>query len=126
MVGKELASRSNQRRDTKMNSGRTLALTTTIALLSLGTASTQAADRNQAYMEACRAEIEQYYGESRTLAVVSKRRIAEGTRVTLAARSDKDNAEFINCWIPNEERNTDFSQGANTVATTVTPVPVVR
>ena len=109
-----------------MITGKTLALTTSIAFLSMGSALTQAADRNQAYMDACRAEIEQYFGENRDLSVVSKRRIAEGTRVTLAARSNKDNAEFINCWIPNEERGDAFNNGAETVAATVTPVPVIR
>ena len=109
-----------------MINGKTLALATTITFISIGSVFTQAADRNQIYMDTCRAEIEQYYGESKNLAVVSKRRIAEGTRVTLSARSDGDNAEFINCWVPNEGRAEAYDQNANAVATTVTPVPVIR
>ncbi len=109
-----------------MINGKSIALATTVTFLSLGTAISHASDRNKVYMDACRAEIEQFYGESRSLAVVSKRRISEGTRVTIAARSNNDNAEFINCWVPNEDQTTSFDQGANAVATTVTPVAVIR
>ena len=109
-----------------MITGKTLALTTSITLLALGSAHGHSADRNQGYIDTCRGEIEQYYGEQKSLAVVSKRRIAEGTRVTLAARSDSDSAEFINCWIPNENRASQLEQGNDQVAATVTPVPVIR
>lgn len=109
-----------------MINGKSIALATTLTLLSLGSATSHASERNKVYMDACRAEIEQFYGERKNLAVVSKRRISEGTRVTIAARSNDDNAEFINCWIPNEEQTKPFDQGANAVATIVTPVPVIR
>lgn len=109
-----------------MISGKIMALGTSLTLLSLGSSPTLATDRNQTYIEACRQEIQQYYGEERSLAVVNKRRGADGTRVTLAARSDRDNAEFIKCWIPNEERDESLDLGNDKLAARVSPVPVIR
>lgn len=105
---------------------KTIAMTTAIATLAFGSGLAQAAGDNNAYIDTCRAEIEQYYGEERNLAIVSKRRIAEGTRVKIAARSDNDNAEFINCWIPNVDTVDNYDSGSNAFAATVTPVPVIR
>ncbi|MEP4146347.1 MAG: hypothetical protein ABJL54_03950 [Halioglobus sp.] len=105
---------------------KTIALTTIIATLAFGSGLSRAAGDNDAYMETCRSEIEQYYGEERSLAIVSKRRIAEGTRVKIAARSDNDNAEFINCWIPNVDTVDNYDSRSNAFAATVTPVPVIR
>ena len=109
-----------------MNAGKTLALSITIACLTLGANLGHSADRNQGYIDACRSEIEQYYGEEKSLSVVNKRRGSEGTRVTLSARSDQDNAEFINCWIPNNDRDMSLDMGSDKVAATVTPVPVIH
>ncbi|RLQ21485.1 hypothetical protein DWB85_12040 [Seongchinamella sediminis] len=109
-----------------MISSKTLAIGTSLTLLAVGSSFGFAADHNQAYIEACRQEIQQYYGEDRSLAVVNKRRVAEGTRVTLAARSDKDNAQFINCWIANEERTQPLDLGNDKVAASISPVPVIR
>ena len=96
-------------------------------LIALGATTAQAGERNTQYLDACRAELHQYYGEDRELAVVSKRRVAEGTRVTISARSDSNNAEFVNCWIPNTgASDSKFSQGADTVAASVSPVPLIR
>lgn len=106
---------------------RTVSLAATLTALSLGAVTAQAGDRNAQYLQACRAELQQYYGEERELMVVSKRRIAEGTRVTLSAREDRDNTEFVNCWIPNDDaRGNQFRQGSDTVAATITPVPVIQ
>lgn len=109
-----------------MISSKTLALGTSLTILTLGSSLGFAADRNQAYIEACRGDIQEYYGEDKTLSVVNKRRVAEGTRVTLAARSDKDNAQFINCWIPNDVRAEPMNLGSNKLAASITPVPVIR
>ncbi|TDG12017.1 hypothetical protein E2F43_16805 [Seongchinamella unica] len=109
-----------------MTNGKTFALTTSLMVLTLGSSPGFAADRNQGYIDACRGEIQQYYGEDKVLSVVNKRRVAEGTRVTLAARSDHDNAQFINCWIPNDVRADDLDLGSDKVATSITPVPVIR
>lgn len=109
-----------------MISGKTLALTTSLSILTLGSVSGQAAERNQAYIEACRGEIQQYYGENKSLSVVNTRRGADGTRVTLAARSNKDNAEFINCWIPDNTEAEPLDLGSDKLAATIKPVPVIR
>ena len=109
-----------------MISSKTLLLSSSLTILTLGSAFGVAADRNQAYIEACRGEIQQYYGEDKTLAVVTKRRVAEGTRVTLAARSDEDNAQFVNCWIPNNARTDALDQGSDKLAASISPVPVIR
>ena len=109
-----------------MINGKTLALTTSLTLLTLGSALGHTAESNQAYIEACRGEIQQYYGEDKSLSVVNTRRGAEGTRVTLAARSDRDNAEFVNCWIPNNAEPQSLDMSTDKVAASISPVPVIH
>lgn len=109
-----------------MITGKTLALGTSIVLLTLGANLSHAADRNQGYIDACRGEVEQYYGEEKTLLVVNKRRGTEGTRVTLSARSDGDNAEFINCWIPGNDQDSSLDMGSDKVAASISPVTAIH
>ncbi len=105
---------------------KTVLTTVCISVFCIGATVTHAAGPNDRYLDSCRADVDQYFGEEREMRVVSKRRIAEGTRVTLSVKKDSDNAEFVNCWIPNEKSNIGFDQGADTVAATVSPVPVIR
>jgi len=111
---------------TGSTSMKTTVLAVSAAIFSLVATVGQAAGRDARYLEACEAELEQYYGESRQLAVINKRRTVDGIRVTLSARRDQDNAEFVNCWIPNGDGAEDFRGVSNSVAATVTPVPVIE
>lgn len=109
-----------------MISAKTLAITSGLTILTFGSGFGQASERNQAYIEACRGEIQQYYGEDKLLSVVNTRRGAEGIRVTLAARADENNAEFINCWIPNNAETAPLDLGSDKLAAIISPVPVIR
>ncbi|QFU77404.1 hypothetical protein EY643_17985 [Halioglobus maricola] len=97
-----------------------------IGVFAAGASIAQSADTNDAYLDACRGDVEAYYGEERELAVVKKRRALEGVQLTLSAKSDSDNAEFVNCWVPGNHNASDFKLGANSVATVVAPVPTIR
>lgn len=98
-----------------------------ILVVGMGAVSVLAADRNVEYVDTCRAELNQHYGQEMAISLVSKRRNPAGVEVKLAARLDDNNVEFLNCWVPNnDEAHSSFDQGANAVAITVQPVPVVQ
>ena len=102
-------------------------LTIAILILGMGAVSVMAADRNTEYVDTCRSELNQHYGQEMDISMVSKRRNPAGVVVKLAARLDGNNVEFLNCWVPNkDEAHGSFEQHADTVAVTVEPVPVIR
>lgn len=96
-----------------------------ISIFALGASAGHAAGSNTRYLEACEAELQQHFGETRHVAVVNKRRTVEGTRVTLSARMDDDNTQFVHCWVPNGGTAADFHSGSNAVAATIEPIPVI-
>ena len=87
-------------------------------LLLVVSATAMSAGRNASYVEACKSEVRQHYGKNMEVMVVSKRRIPSGAQVKLAARLDRDNIEFINCWVPsNEAGYSGYGRDSNTFAT---------
>jgi len=79
-------------------------------------------------MAACRSEAEKYYGEQVGLQVINRRHTSNGLKVKLAARLDRNNVEFIYCWLSPED---DPEQAAAVRADTpmvarIEPVPAVR
>lgn len=100
-------------------------LSVTIALTGCGAVNALAAP-NSVYLEACEAELRQQYGHELDVMLVSKRRIPAGMQVKLAARKDRDNTEFVNCWIPNNDSpDGGYARGLNTEAATIQPVRTV-
>ena len=86
-------------------------------------ATAMAAEGNASYMETCKSEVRQHYGANMEVMVVSKRRIPSGMQVKLAARLDRDNIEFLNCWVPsNEAGDVGYGRDSNTFATRLEPV----
>ncbi len=104
-----------------------LSLSLAVLVIGLGSALAMASERNAEYMEACKPEVNQFYGRDMDVQVVDKRRVPAGVQVKLAAKTDSDNADFLNCWIPNGDvKNSGFDQFSNSLAVTVEPVPVIR
>ena len=102
-------------------------LTVAVMILGMGAVSALAADRNTEYMDTCRSELNQHYGQEMDISVVSKRRNPAGIEIKLAARLDENSVEFLNCWVPNNyEAHGGFDQRADTVAITVEPVPIIQ
>ena len=112
---------------TKSKRGINAYLTTAAVLIGAGSISTMASDRNISYLEACRPEVNQHYGQDMDISLVSKRRIPAGIQVKVAAKTDEDNAAFLNCWIPNNDGADDgFRPHSNAVAVTVKPVLAIE
>lgn len=85
----------------------------------------QAAISESPDMAACRAEVEQYYGQAIDIKVVNKRRSARGVQVKLAAQLDQYNAEFLICWLSNAG-NQGPGTGGNALAARIEPVPEIQ
>jgi len=85
-------------------------------------ASALAADGAPGYVESCKSEVRQHYGMDTVVVVVSERRNSSGTQVKLAARMDRDNTAFVNCWVPSlEDGAGGYDRGLDTFATTLEP-----
>ncbi|WP_156507519.1 hypothetical protein [Halioglobus sp. HI00S01] len=55
-----------------------------------------------------------------------KRSAMDGAQLTLSAKKDSNNAEFVNCWVPHDRSHTEFASNSQRVATTVSPAPIVK
>jgi hypothetical protein len=109
----------------KINTCLTAAIV--LAGLGMGAIKAMAAERNTGVMDACRVEVNQRFGQEMDIRVINKRRIPAGIELKLAARLDRDNVEFLNCWVPNDETaGGDLDQRSNALAVTVRPVPVIQ
>ena len=65
-----------------------------------GTAATAVADdTHDRFLAVCEADVREHYGEQVDVALVNKRRYAEGVKMRVAARLDEDNARFASCWV---------------------------
>ena len=99
-----------------------ISLSLGLLLLAAGTATAIASDNNASYIEACKAELRQQYGNQMDIALINKRRIYSGVQVRLAAHIDQDNTEFVTCWVPNDENDGgNYSGGYNTAAVSLKP-----
>jgi hypothetical protein len=111
----------------KMISNKTqinISLSLGLLLLAAGAASAMASDSNADYIEACKSELRQQYGNQMDITLIKKRRIYSGVQVQLAARIDENNSEFVTCWVPNDETDDGrYSGGYNTAAVTLAPAP---
>ena len=85
------------------NSKRSVTLVLSMAVLSGAALSVQATERNSSRLNSCSSEISQYNDAETHLSVVSKRHVAGGMRVKLAAQLDQDSTVFVNCRISNDE-----------------------
>ena len=109
----------------KINTCLTIALVA--AGLAMGAVKAMAAERNTQYMDACKVEVNQRFGQEMDIRVINKRRIPAGVEVKLAARLDRDNVEFLNCWVPNSEAaGNALDHRSDVLAVTVRPVPVIQ
>jgi hypothetical protein len=94
-----------------------LSLSLSVLIIGLGALSAYASDGNSRYIEACKSELQQYYGDQVDITLISKRRSSSGVQVKLAARTDRDNSEFVNCWVPNYDTGgSNFNGAFNTAA----------
>lgn len=102
-------------------------LSIVVVVMGMGAIKVLASERNAEYMDACKSEVNQRFGQEMEISLVNKRRIQAGLEVKLAARLDRDNVEFLNCWVPNNDAaGGGFNQRANAVAVTVKPVPIIH
>jgi hypothetical protein len=102
-------------------------ITLGIVVMGVGSVSAMASERNSAYLAACQSGVNQHFGRDMDVRLVNKRRVPAGIQVKIAAKHDEDTTEFLNCWIPNDDvAESGIHQGANAVAVTVKPVPVIR
>ncbi len=85
------------------NSKRSVALVLSMAVLSGAALSVQATERNSSRLKPCSSELNQYHDAETYLSVVSKRHVAGGMRVKIAAQLDQDSTVFVNCRISNDE-----------------------
>ena len=85
-------------------------------------AALHASESSYPSIDSCQAEANRHYGKETPLRIVSKRRTAQGLQVRLSAQLDKDNAEFLVCWIPREQG----PDQSNALAARIAPVPQVR
>ena len=94
-----------------------LSLSLSVIVIGLSALSAYASDGNSHYIEACKSELQQYYGDQMDVTLISKRRSASGVQIKLAARKDRDNTEFVNCWVPHSDSGEGSYNGAfNTAA----------
>ena len=84
-------------------SKRSVVLVLSMAMLSGAALSVQATERNSIRLNSCSSEINQYNDTETYLSVVSKRHVAGGMRVKLAAQLDQDSTVYVNCRISNDE-----------------------
>lgn len=84
-------------------SKRSVVLVLSMAVLSGAALSVQATERNSSRLNSCSSEINQYNNTEAYLSVVSKRHVAGGMRVKLAAQLDQDSTVYVNCRISNDE-----------------------
>jgi hypothetical protein len=84
-------------------SKRSVVLVLSMAVLSGAALSVQATERNSSRLNSCSSEIDQYNNTEAYLSVVSKRHVAGGMRVKLAAQLDQDSTVYVNCRISNDE-----------------------
>jgi hypothetical protein len=111
----------------KRKIGACICIAVPVMVMTMGAVAALASEGNGDYMEACRSELNEHYGQEMDVSVVSKRRAPAGVEVKLAARLDQDNVEFLNCWVPkNDIAGGDFEQRSNAVAITIKPVPVIQ
>jgi hypothetical protein len=101
-----------------------ISLSLGLLLLAAGAASAMASSSNADYIEACKSELRQQYGNQMDITLINKRRVYSGVQVQLAARVDQDNTEFVTCWVPNDETDEgSYSGGYNTAAVKLAPAP---
>ncbi|MEM8662226.1 MAG: hypothetical protein AAGF35_15180 [Pseudomonadota bacterium] len=105
---------------------RTITHSIAIVMLGAGAAAAQASDRNAQYLAACQSELKLQYGQDMDVSVVNKRRSMDGVEVKLAARTDDNNVDFVNCWVPRNDTAHPFDTGANTMAVVIEPVEVIE
>lgn len=111
----------------KTKFGICLCMMVPVAVMAMGAVAALASEQNADYMEACRSELNQHYGQEMDVSVVSKRRIPSGMNVKLAARLDQDNVEFLNCWVPKDNAVAgEFDQSSGAFAVTIEPVTVIH
>jgi len=92
-----------------------------LALLAV-VAVAKAAESTPGHIQSCKTEVQQRYGADTDVMVVSQRRIPSGLQVKLAARLDRDNTRFVNCWVPSlENGDGSYAQGLDTFATRLAP-----
>ena len=103
-----------------------LSLSLSVLLIGLGALGAYASDENSRYIDACESELRQYYGDQTDISLISKRRSSSGVQVKLAARTSRDSAEFVNCWVPSTDNGESNFDGAfNTAAIPATlDIPV--
>lgn len=73
-------------------------------------------------IDSCQAEVNAIYGKEVQIKLVSKRRTANGLQVKLSAQIDRDQSEFLVCWVPDSQAP-DYTES---LAVRVEPVSKVR
>jgi len=110
---------------TKTYINASLSVTLGMMLLAVA-AGTLAAESAPGHIESCKSEVRRQYGMDTDVVVVNERHNASGTQVKLAARLDRDNTTFVNCWVPgNEEGISGYERGMDTFATRLEPATTI-
>jgi hypothetical protein len=92
-----------------------------LALLAV-VAVAQAAENSPGHIQSCKTEVQKRFGIDTDVMVVNQRRIPSGIQVKLAARLDRDNTRFVNCWVPSLENDDgSYARGVDTFAARLAP-----
>lgn len=82
-----------------------LVIVTVGVTAALATAISARADQSPEHvaMQVCEDQLRDRYEDDTTFHLVRRKRYADGVRLEVAARIDRDNSRFATCWVTREE-----------------------